>query len=158
MESEPQPTQPETAASELPSVASKVAGDYFDVLIVDDNLIDRELDREQLKSAWPFEVPFAADFAANGEEAIEKISRRPFVLVLLDWSLPRANGGQVLRSIRQAGYRTPVVVVSSMNQEAIGENLERLGAAFLNKNKMNTESLREAILSSLRLLQNRPVL
>ncbi len=45
-----------------------------------------------------------------------------------------------------------MIVLSGLEREAIEENLDNLGAAFLNKNEMNSSTFHDAIAASLKLM------
>ena len=58
--------------------------------------------------------------ATDGEQAIEKASRYHPDLILLDVVLPKKNGFQVCRHIKNADpvVKTRIIMVSSKNQES----------------------------------------
>lgn len=124
----------------------------FRVLVIDDNATDREIITRYLGQAWPFERELILDHAVDGRQALQKIRSARFALIVLDWKLPELGGSEVLRDMRQHGVRIPVVVLSGLRREHIHEDLDSLGAAFLNKDEMNPETFRHAIATSLRLL------
>jgi CheY-like chemotaxis protein len=124
----------------------------FRVLVIDDSEIDREITTRHLGSAWPFEHELILDYAADGNEALAKMRAARYALFVLDWKLPGMGGGEVLRGIRRSGVRIPVVVVSGLQRDQITDDLESLGAAFLNKDEMNPSTLHDAIAASLRQL------
>lgn len=64
------------------------------VLIVEDDLTSRAILRHLLPDSG-IEVVFAED----GLSAVIEYSRRPYDLIILDWSLPYMNGGQFLRRV-----------------------------------------------------------
>jgi len=51
--------------------------------------------------------------ASDGEEALKLLRRQQFPLTLLDLQLPRQSGLDVLRTIRQEGIETTVVVITA---------------------------------------------
>lgn len=124
----------------------------FRVLVIDDSEIDREITSRHLGKAWPFERDLVLDYAADGAEALKKMRASRYALFVLDWKLPGMGGGDVLRAIRQNGVRVPVVVISGLQRDQIGDDLDTLGAGFLNKDEMDPHTLHEAIAASLRLL------
>lgn len=124
----------------------------FRVLVIDDSEIDREITTRHLGKAWPFERELMLDYAADGTEALDKMRVTRYALFVLDWKLPGMGGGEVLRGIRRSGVRIPVVVVSGLQRDQIADDLESLGAAFLNKDEMNPITLHDAIAASLRQL------
>jgi hypothetical protein len=54
--------------------------------------------------------------------------------------------------MRRERILTPVLVVSGLPHERIPENLALLGAAFLNKDEMDSVTLRDAIAAALQQL------
>lgn len=59
---------------------------------------------------------YNVDYAADGEEGLQKATRLPFDLILLDVMLPRKNGFDVCRDIRQAGLITPILMLTARGQ------------------------------------------
>ena len=131
---------------------SKAKPESFPVLVIDDNEADRKLMAMELGEAWPFARDMLVEEAGDGEEALTKLRGRRFALIVLDWKMPGLSGADVLRHMRQIGFRIPVVVVSGMERADIPDNLESFGAAFLNKGQLTPENLHGAIATSLRLL------
>ena len=134
------------------SQAAPTATRTFRVLVIDDSPSDREIMAVHLGRAWPFERDLAVDGSADGAEALEKMRTTRFALIVLDWRLPGMGGGEVLRFMRKHRVRIPVVVVSGLQRPDIPEDLDALGAAFLNKDEMNPATFHAAIAASLRLL------
>ena len=58
--------------------------------------------------------------AADGEEAIKQVESFKPDLILLDVLMPKMNGREVLRCLRQAGNWTPVILLTQ-----VGESVER---------------------------------
>ncbi|GGH10065.1 DNA-binding response regulator [Silvibacterium dinghuense] len=56
---------------------------------------------------------YAVDVAEDGETAVDLAGNRCYDLVILDLMLPRIDGGGVLRRIRAAGDKTPVLVLTA---------------------------------------------
>jgi DNA-binding response OmpR family regulator len=63
---------------------------------------------------------FAVTVAANGEAALERVSAEKPDLLVLDVLMPRMDGRTVLRSLRQAGNWTPIILLTQ-----VGEASER---------------------------------
>jgi len=51
--------------------------------------------------------------ASDGVEAVEAVRKESFDLMLLDWNMPRLNGIETLRALRRAGYKVPVIMVTT---------------------------------------------
>jgi DNA-binding response OmpR family regulator len=63
---------------------------------------------------------FVAAVAADGEEALAQVSNFPPDLIVLDILMPRLDGRETLRRLRQAGNWTPVILLTQ-----VGESTER---------------------------------
>ena len=63
---------------------------------------------------------FRVERAADGEEALLRVTEEPPDLVILDWMLPKVSGVEVCRQLR-AGVetrRTPVLMLTARGEEA----------------------------------------
>jgi DNA-binding response OmpR family regulator len=56
--------------------------------------------------------------AANGEQALEMAAREQPDLIVLDMLMPRLDGRDVLRRLREAGNWTPVILLTRVNTPA----------------------------------------
>jgi DNA-binding response OmpR family regulator len=83
------------------------------VEVVDDDDDIRDALRELLEDEG-YDVCTAAD----GLEALAKMTARPPCVVLLDLMMPRMNGWQVLQEMHARHLDVPVCVVSAMKQNA----------------------------------------
>ena len=78
------------------------------VLIVEDNSDVRRLFAIGLNQRG-----YEVKLAANGAEAVERISAEKPDVVLLDWLMPLMDGGEVLSKLSENGNRSvPVIVIS----------------------------------------------
>jgi two-component system, OmpR family, alkaline phosphatase synthesis response regulator PhoP len=59
---------------------------------------------------------FAVETARDGEAGLARAMGEPFDLVLLDVMLPRKNGFDVCRDLRQRGISTPVLMLTARGQ------------------------------------------
>ncbi len=67
---------------------------------------------------------FKADIAENGEEALEKIKRHKYDLLILDVVMPKIDGIKLFQMARKSrSYaRVPVIFVSGqVNKDGLGE-------------------------------------
>src|SRR5512137_2522993 len=56
---------------------------------------------------------YAVDRAANGEQANTMLQDSVYDLAILDLGLPKLDGIEVLRRLRQRGGRTPVLILTA---------------------------------------------
>ncbi len=91
------------------------------VLVVDDEpAVRRALERALALERY--EVALAAD----GEEALDLLARGPTDAVILDVAMPRLDGLEVCRRMRQAGDRTPILMLTA--RDAIDDRVRGLDA------------------------------
>ena len=64
--------------------------------------------------------------AADGAEALEMLASRPADLVILDVAMPHVDGLEACRRLRQAGNRTPVLMLTA--RHTVGDRVEGLDA------------------------------
>lgn len=83
------------------------------ILIVDDNKVNIELLKAQLK---PYN--YSIDTAFDGEEALSKIAQTPPDMVLLDLMMPKISGYEVCKWIKQnkATQFIPVIVITALQE------------------------------------------
>jgi CheY-like chemotaxis protein len=122
------------------------------VLVVNENEADRQNMVSLIGQAWPFESELIVEHASHSQAALEKLVAAKFSLIVVDWSVPETRGGELLRSFRRAGARIPTVIVSDLRRHEILDDIEALGASFLNKAEMDVVNFRDAIASSLRMM------
>lgn len=65
------------------------------ILLVEDNLVNQKVAQKMIKH-----LGYHADLAANGEEAIQAMERRPYHVVFMDIHMPKIDGLEVTRIIR----------------------------------------------------------
>jgi two-component system, chemotaxis family, chemotaxis protein CheY len=78
------------------------------VLVVDDDASIRDAVRDVLESAG-----IAVETAANGADALEKVSRHRPRLVLLDMRMPVLDGWAFASALQERGLALPVVVMTA---------------------------------------------
>jgi two-component system, OmpR family, alkaline phosphatase synthesis response regulator PhoP len=129
-----------------------------DILIIEDNAdIARGL-RDNLEVEG-----YEVDVALDGEQGLARLRGRPPKLVILDLMLPRLDGMQVLRRLRDEGFEMPVLILSARAGEAekvrgfrvgaddyvtkpfgLRELLARVDALFRRRRRLTSESDRVA--------------
>jgi two-component system, NarL family, invasion response regulator UvrY len=101
------------------------------LLIVDDHPLVRRGIVEVLAEAFPGE---SIAEASDGAEALNALFDGTWDLVLLDLSLPGRTGLDVLKEIRSARPRLPVLILSTYPEEQFASRALRAGASgYLNK-------------------------
>jgi CheY-like chemotaxis protein len=100
------------------------------ILVVDDDDFFRGREQEVLNRAG-----YLTMGAADGQEALALLSMGAFDLVLTDWHMPHADGGGLIRALRAAGIRIPLVMISGSVTEGseLPEDVRREIAVRLSK-------------------------
>jgi two-component system, OmpR family, response regulator MprA len=89
------------------------------ILVVDDEpAVRRALERALRLDSY--DVTLAAD----GEEALDALASQPADAVILDVLMPRLDGFEVARRMRQAGDRTPILMLTA--RDAIDDRVKGL--------------------------------
>jgi two-component system, cell cycle sensor histidine kinase and response regulator CckA len=94
------------------------------ILIVDDDEPMREAAAQMAR-----ELGFTVECAAGGTEAavLLKDRSRPYAAAIIDCSMPDRNGTEVVRELRLAGDRRPMLLVSGMVEAS------RIGTGILDR-------------------------
>ena len=114
-----------------------------DVLVVDDSKVMREMIVACLRA----DPTLTFAHAASGLEAIEKLSLKPFNLVVLDLNMPDIGGIEVVQFIRGQDQlkALPVIIVTTRGDDASRAQALAAGASrFMTKPFSPEEILSEA--------------
>ncbi len=93
------------------------------VLIVDDEPDAVELLKEFLAAKG-----YDTLTASNGEDALRLVKAERPHLILLDVRMPKMNGLEVLRRVRQIDQEVGVIIVTAVDEEETGRQALKLGA------------------------------
>lgn len=101
------------------------------VLIVDDHPLLRHGLRDFIRQNARFKI---VGEASHGEEALREISKLKPQIVILDIDMPRKNGIEVIRSLREQTFTPKVVILTMYKEEDMFNAAMDLGAkAFVLK-------------------------
>ena len=116
------------------------------VLVVDDDPIEAEHAKTLLEEAG-----IRADACTSGQEALrlmeeQHAKRKPYNLVLMDWSMPGMSGLEASAEIRkQFKNESTVVVLTAYNWDDIRERAERVGVDSCLPKPLSVSGLTEEI-------------
>jgi two-component system chemotaxis sensor kinase CheA len=79
------------------------------ILVVDDSAGVRQLLSATLNGAG-----FEVEVASGAQEAMLAMTRNAFSAMVVDYSMPRSNGVELVRAMRAADVRIPIVMVSGV--------------------------------------------
>ena len=111
-------------AAPAETAAGSLAG--HTVLVVEDEPINREIAIELLQ-----DFGLITDIAVTGHEALERVRRQNFDLILMDMQMPEMDGIEATEAIRQlpGGRQIPII---AMTANAFNEDRDRCLAAGMN--------------------------
>ena len=111
------------------------------ILIADDHAVVRRGLREILADALP-----GADFseAGNGDEVLSQLGKSQAAMLVLDISMPGRSGMAVLRDVKHAYPRLPVIILSCQPEDQYAVRCLRAGAAAYINKESAPEELAEA--------------
>jgi len=91
-----------------------MAENFKSILLVDDDLTLREMYSERLKAEG-----FSVEMARDGEEALRKATDLKPNLILLDVMMPKINGLDVLKRLKEQPDtgEIPVIVLTALIQD-----------------------------------------
>ena len=96
------------------------------ILIADDHEVVRKgLGKVLVEILQPVQV----DEAANGQEAVAKVLKNEYSLVVLDIKMPGKSGMDVLKEIKQHRPKLPVLILSMHPEEHFAIRAIRAGAS-----------------------------
>ena len=116
--------KPFEAEALVKAVTRFVAPSAGEVLVVDDDTTSRELVGRHLRRAG-----FSTAEATNGQEALLRMRVIGPSLVVLDLVMPGLDGFDVLRSMRESGSSTPVIVLTAATLDEAQKRTLRDGMA-----------------------------
>ncbi|MFP4030390.1 MAG: response regulator [Desulfococcaceae bacterium] len=98
----------------------------IEILAADDSESIRQMVAFSLKREG-----FSVTEAADGAEALEKAREKPFDLVITDLDMPKMNGIQLVRELRElGGYgKTPILLLTTESDAGLKKEARNAGAS-----------------------------
>ena len=121
------------------------------VLVIDDDVVDaRAAERALCRLSWTVHV----ESAATEAEALAKVRRTAFDLVLLDMQLGPARGEDVVGALREAGCRAGVVLLTGTSDpERVAAGMRAGALDYLPKSSLDAERLDEVVRVAMRVVE-----
>ena len=96
------------------------------ILLVEDNQDDATIIIHTLEDAGK---DFTMDHANTGINAVEKVKKNVYDIILLDFMLPGMNGLEILKKIRGSKIETPVIMFTGADDRETAVAAMKLGAS-----------------------------
>ncbi|WP_181346748.1 response regulator [Thalassobacillus sp. CUG 92003] len=114
------------------------------ILIVDDQPGIRLLLEEIMRTEG-----FETLSAETGKEALDSIHTHDPDLTLVDFNLPVMNGSELLEILQDQHYDKPVIIMTGMTEEEVGESAHLPFVKEIVAKPFNIEDIREIVVKSL---------
>jgi len=114
------------------------------ILLVEDETVVREALRD-----WLTEDGYVVDVAEDGEEALEKIKKEEFGVIVLDLKLPGIDGLQVFEEAKELKPETKGVIITAYPTEEGREKARKLGLLDYLAKPFKVEDLEKLITQAL---------
>ncbi len=121
------------------------------ILCIDDNAAGLRARRALLEK-----MGHKVTTAHGGQEGLEKFHKAKMDLVIVDYRMPRMKGDQVLRKIKQADPKLPVVLLSGYAETLGLEQAVPEADCVLNKGPREVPELISAVTRLLRKSMKKP--
>ncbi|UCH10448.1 MAG: response regulator transcription factor [Fidelibacterota bacterium] len=114
----------------------------LNILIADDHPIVREGIRQVIENNFEVNV---MDEVGTSQEALEKVWKQRYDVILLDISMPGRSGLEVLRELRREQVQTPILILSVHPEKQYAVRALKAGASGYLTKMSATEELEDAI-------------
>lgn len=91
-----------------------VAIEHYKILVVEDNKINQIVTRKILEKN-----DFQCMIAENGFVALEMLDEATYDLILMDINMPRMNGFETTKLIREKGITIPIIALTAFDKDEI---------------------------------------
>ena len=128
---------------ELRDTGKSIAEGSFSILLVEDNPGDVVIIRELLSSSG---IVFSLKQVSTLKETLVLCSENDYDVILLDLGLPDSVGMETLKKIQLFNFKSPVVVMTGLDDEDSALEALREGAQdYLVKNRLTADSVLRGI-------------
>jgi two-component system invasion response regulator UvrY len=107
------------------------------MLVADDHSVVREGLKQIIKNVDVFSL---IEEVSDGNEALEKIEKNKYDMVIMDISMPGRSGLDILKIMKDRNEKSPILILSVHPQEQYAVRAFKLGASgYLCKNSLYEE-------------------
>jgi CheY-like chemotaxis protein len=94
--------------------------------------------------------------ARNGHEGLEAFGREPFDMAIVDYVMPHMNGGEVVREMKRANPKMPIILLSGYAETLGLEEVVKEADCVLKKGTREVAELTNAMNRLLRKSMKKP--
>lgn len=94
----------------------------YKILIVEDNKINQIVTKKLLENH-----KFICEIADDGFIALDLLNKHTFDAILMDINMPKINGYETTKLIREKGYTIPIIAVTAFEKEEVQEKVKLSG-------------------------------
>jgi PAS domain S-box-containing protein len=121
----------------------KEALNTFSILIIEDNFSDIQAIENYFKNLS--EKKYEIVDCSTLSQGINLLKQHNFDAILLDLSLPDSTGVNALKTIRDAGFDIPIIVLTTGNDESGLELIEEGAQDYLLKEQLRSDHLEKSL-------------
>jgi len=92
------------------------------ILIVDDNKINQVVTKRILQNKG-----YQCDVAEDGLDAIDVLKENTYDLILMDINMPRIDGIETTRRIRETDKKTPIIALTAVEEDQVRDRIYEAG-------------------------------
>lgn len=113
------------------------------IILVDDHVIIRNGLKELIEKLGPYKITGEFD---SGFSLLDSLPLKPEPdLIIMDISMPGMNGDMVMEALKEKDIKTPILVLTLNEDDAVIIKTFRLGARGYLKKNCNAATLKEAL-------------
>ncbi len=110
------------------------------ILLAEDNAVNQKVALKLLEN-----LGYEADLARDGLEALEMATKGQYGLILMDIQMPRMDGLEAMRRLRQRGYSGPILALTALAGHEDEAACRRAGADEFMSKPLHPERLQQMI-------------
>jgi DNA-binding response OmpR family regulator len=108
------------------------------ILIVDDEKLLARFLQQNLQLEWP---DCLVDVAYSGEEALSRLARSGYDLILADIRMPGFDGLELVRGVRYVNPDVPIIIITGYGSDAIRDEAAEMGVSYCLDKPFNLDEL-----------------
>ena len=112
------------------------------VLVAEDNPVSQAVMREQLEAIGAYPT-----VAADGHQALQLWQSKRFDMVITDINMPRMNGYELTRALREAGVEAPIIGITANALREEGERCLQAGMTAWIVKPLSLGTLRQVLMN-----------